>query len=154
MNNLDEKLKAFLVQCDEVKTNGIIYKGELNHLGQKHGFGRIQWPEGSVYVGQWMNDMLSGRGSLVFEGKLQVDGNFKSNRADGTCYVFDADGNCKEVTYPGSDGQGFGVEYSKDGGVYIGYFKHGKKEGRGTFQIPRKGVYKVSLLVTGGGVHQ
>ena len=43
----------------------IRYEGEL-HNGKRHGYGRQKWKEGTIYEGQWKNDLAEGRGALNF----------------------------------------------------------------------------------------
>ena len=44
--------------------NGIIYQGE--HLnGQRHGWGRQTFPDGSYYEGLWQYNVPHGKGTFV-----------------------------------------------------------------------------------------
>ena len=45
---------------------GAIYLGDWHiNTGLRHGFGRLIWPDGSLYEGEWISDQASGIGRLI-----------------------------------------------------------------------------------------
>ena len=43
---------------------GATYHGQFR-MGKRHGVGRLELEDGSVYVGEWCNDMARGSGFLI-----------------------------------------------------------------------------------------
>ena len=61
----------------------IPYEGELNELGQKHGQGTYRWPNGRIYIGDWMNNQLHGEGMESWPNGSKYEGDFRGNRRNG-----------------------------------------------------------------------
>ena len=63
---------------------GGAYEGQVSELGLRHGEGRMEWPSGKVYVGQWQNDKFHGHGLLVASDDrgCLYNGQFR----DGACH--------------------------------------------------------------------
>lgn len=88
----------------------IVYEGTMR-AGEEHGFGKLIWPDGVSYEGQFEH------------GKMKGDG-----------IVRDPNGN---IIYYGSyhptfTYHGVGRKNYNDGSVYFGAFKHGMRHGKGT----------------------
>jgi hypothetical protein len=98
-------------------TSYIKYQGAFVN-GQKSGYGRATYPDGSVYNGYWSNDLPSGK------GKLQ---NLSTIPSTNEYYEGDW-----------VDGQmsGLGFQQWKDGSSYKGGFLAGRKHGNGSFSWP------------------
>ena len=50
----------------EVEIDEGVYEGEFE-MNARHGHGIQEWPNGSTYEGQWVNDAASGRG-VFYDG--------------------------------------------------------------------------------------
>ena len=60
-----------------------IYEGEKNPRGLKHGEGKLVWPNGCEYEGEWVNDQANGMGILKLLNGEVYEGEFKKNMSHG-----------------------------------------------------------------------
>lgn len=44
--------------------NGIIFKGSLKN-NKKNGYGIQIWPDGTKYIGNWIDDSATGKGQIA-----------------------------------------------------------------------------------------
>ncbi|CEL94544.1 unnamed protein product [Vitrella brassicaformis CCMP3155] len=86
---------------------------------QAHGKGKILYPDGSIYSGEFVNNKRHGRGFLF--------------GADGTRYVGD---------WYEDEKHGEGKEVRVDGSVYIGQFRSGLRHGKGALTWKDGNVYQ------------
>lgn len=94
-----------------VLEDGAKYEGEFDE-GRKHGLGKYTWPDKKTYYrGDWDNDLMSGRGELIFTDNRKYYGDFKDN-------MF----------------QGNGIYIWPDGSKYVGEFSFNKKHGKGVYE--------------------
>lgn len=56
--------------------NNFIYHGEWKD-SQKHGYGKLLWPDGSYYEGSFANDETSGFGRLIHSFGDYYEGSWK-----------------------------------------------------------------------------
>jgi hypothetical protein len=53
----------------------------LSVNGKYHGYGRCQYQDGSIYIGEWKSGAVSGRGTLMTQdGHVLHDGNWLNDR--------------------------------------------------------------------------
>ena len=87
--------------------------------------------EAKVYIGQFEDDKMSGRGILIYQNLCYFEGYFKNDAThkfgrlvyeDGDMYLGELNMNTME---------GMGVYYKKDGSKYTGTFKNDAPEGKG-----------------------
>jgi len=64
------------------------YEGKLNK-GIKQGFGKYSWPNGHSYEGRWADDKMDGPGIFFNENGTSMSGNFKNNyyHAGGDIFI-------------------------------------------------------------------
>lgn len=99
-------------------------------LGKKSGFGRAIYPDGSIYMGDWLDNLPHGKGRLQSytdsASKEFYDGEWKLGQMEGR-----------------------GKQQWRDGTIYEGGFINGKKDGKGVFSWPDgnkyDGEYKLDL---------
>lgn len=99
--------------------NGSIYNGEWNE-GKKHGEGYLQFIDGALFAGTFVNNSINGVGKLVtktsayygtfkdgkkdgkaveFFSDCAVEGTWVDNAAEGYCRIFDKGRSIYETTY-------------------------------------------------------
>jgi hypothetical protein len=113
-----------------LKVNSYIKYTGCFKEGKKSGFGRAVYPDGSVYEGEWLDNLPNGKGKLASltdnNSKEFYEGEWKLGQMDGK-----------------------GKQQWRDGTVYEGGFKGGKKDGKGVFTWPDgnkyEGEYKTDL---------
>jgi len=98
-------------------TNGKVYFGRINKDQQMHGLGKLVWPDGKVYIGNFVNDIMSGEGMMTFSNGDIFIGTFKKNIMNHGKYIWN------------------------HGSVYIGSFQDSKAIGRGVYTFPNGNVY-------------
>ena len=63
-----------------------IYEGKLNN-GVRNGFGKMMYPDGSVYTGEWLDNQRHGTGEMIYEfNRLGDEGNYLRNTYKGDWY--------------------------------------------------------------------
>ena len=98
--------------------------------GKKSGFGRAIYPDGSIYMGEWKDNLPHGKGRLQSHTdssqKEYYDGEWLNGQMHGK-----------------------GKQQWRDGTIYEGEFLAGKKDGKGVFSWPDgnryDGEYKFDL---------
>nr|XP_026487482.1 alsin [Vanessa tameamea] len=86
--------------------------------GKIHGSGKIEWPDGKFYVGQFQMNALCGHGKMEIPGLGIYEGQWKDNLQNG-----------------------YGVLKYTSGDIYEGYFKDGQPHGHG---IKKQGDFTTS----------
>ncbi|XP_046961989.1 alsin [Vanessa cardui] len=86
--------------------------------GKIHGSGKIEWPDGKFYVGQFQLNALCGHGKMEIPGVGIYEGQWKDNLQNG-----------------------YGVLKYTSGDIYEGYFKDGQPHGHG---IKKQGDFTTS----------
>jgi hypothetical protein len=138
------------------------YVGDLNSDGEPHGKGEFTWHSlaGSVYVGEFKNGMMHGKGKItmgddgrVYEGEWKNDnyhGNGKFMWTDGEMYEGDwenhklhgngkytwADGRVFEGDFINNFMNGEGKLMYPDGKVFEGHWKNYFRDGKGKYTWP------------------
>ncbi|CAB9507603.1 Kinesin light chain [Seminavis robusta] len=141
------------VVADPYKEKGT-YTGTMSRAtGFPHGKGRLDYPDGRWYEGDWKHGRWTGRGRLgnadgdLYEGELRNDhkhGMGTMRFADGRVFegeyirgqMFEgtmtyADGSTYEGSWVDGMRHGRGVCVFTDGGTYKGVFKEGEFDGQG-----------------------
>ena len=101
------KLKGFLYP------NKYIYKGMINYRGLREGYGKLYFPDGTIYKGFFRNNKMEGRGRLLSINGYIYEGDFKNNLSNG-----------------------YGKYVSLDGTSYTGNWKDDKQSGIGDIIYP------------------
>jgi len=100
--------------------------GKVGGVGNKHGKGKMSYPNGNYYEGEW------------FHGHMQGRGTYQHNNGDGMPMDI----------YTGSfqeslqHGESAGTYTRYDGATYRGDWKLGKRHGIGTFSWPDGSCYR------------
>ncbi|GFH57102.1 hypothetical protein CTEN210_13578 [Chaetoceros tenuissimus] len=86
------------------------YKGAVDDNNDPHGFGKMQYLDGSSYDGPWEHGVRNGKNStFIFKNKDRFDGQFIE------------------------DEMHYGTYIERNGNKYIGFFNNGEREGRGKY---------------------
>lgn len=113
--------------------NRVIYIGEWNSSGEKHGKGIQIWPDGSKYEGEWVNNKTNGFGRLIHANGDYYEGNWAEDKASGLGIYVHANGIKYEGDWKEDQQHGQGKEIWPDGAYYEGSYKAGSKCGQGKF---------------------
>ena len=115
-----------------------MYKGNwLND--EKHGFGNYFWNDGDQYEGYYIKEKMNGQGTYTHANGDRFIGQFLDHkRTENGVYTAKA---IKKGCVSGDCVNGYG-KYEHTNGNYEGYFKNGKKEGRGKMTYWDNAIYE------------
>ncbi|DAZ98031.1 TPA: hypothetical protein N0F65_004521, partial [Lagenidium giganteum] len=122
------------VEDDEVKE--VAWYEGMYVLGERHGIGKMVFPNGDTYHGEWRRNKMNGDGSYMYANGDIFSGKFENGiRVGKGTYEFAEDksllvGNWSDHAI--QDGKWM----FKDGGSYVGRFENGKPIGNCLFKFP------------------
>ncbi|GMP84864.1 hypothetical protein CsSME_00038226 [Camellia sinensis var. sinensis] len=67
----------------------------------RHGFGKLQWPSGAVYEGEFSGGYMHGTGTYVGPDNLRYKGRWRLNLKHGLGYQVYPNGDKGPVSIPG-----------------------------------------------------
>lgn len=94
------------------------YEGMVNRSGVKHGPGVYRWNDGSIYEGEYHDDLRNGKGRFLWANGESYEGDYLNDERTGT-----------------------GIYHWPDGSFYKGDFLAGKRHGKGTYQSAHGDTY-------------
>ena len=119
-------------------------------LTPRNGQGTLEYPDGTTYVGNWINNQPNGQGTVEWPDGNSYNGNWKDNKRDGQGTLTLADGYKYVGKFKDDKFDGQGTLTVANGNKYVGEFKDGKFNGQGTWIIdgtPTTTEYKAGELV-------
>ncbi|MCF0106000.1 MAG: hypothetical protein HUJ53_04510, partial [Holdemanella sp.] len=105
-----------------------VYEGQLVN-GMRHGYGRMEFRDGSIYEGKFEKDYFQGYGIYRFADGSIYDGFFKNGNMHGKGKLYYAKGSYYEGDFVDNMREGMGVYKGYDGTSYEGDFKKDKFDG-------------------------
>lgn len=126
--------------------DGSVYTGQMNGKGKKEGKGRIEWPNGNSYEGQWKKDMPNGEGTYTFSNGIVYQGQWVNNVAKGHGTITMPNGCVIEGEWT-EMGNGTGTAVWADGTHYEGSFKDGAPHGEGVMTYPNGDRYEGTITI-------
>jgi hypothetical protein len=108
------------------------YSGDYKD-GVKEGTGRMVYPNGDIYDGSWVGNVMEGEGTYQYKASGDIyTGGFAGGKKSGAgLYEFGKDGSVIKGSWVNGDVTD-GEWILKDAAVYKGSFKNGKPDGAGT----------------------
>jgi hypothetical protein len=113
---LETRFYSLRYHQQEPDTNS--YRGGKNSAGEREGIGRVELPNGDIYMGEWKKNLRHGIGGLVLIG-----------------------GDTYECEWAFGDPHGFGSHRTAEGYHYIGEFVAGQPNGFGRALYGQKAYY-------------
>ncbi|CAD7951841.1 unnamed protein product [Amoebophrya sp. A25] len=101
--------------------NQVIYEGQFNALGQKHGQGRLRWPDGRCYEGPFHNDEFCGEATMVWQDGRKYEGQYEKGKKHGE-----------------------GSFFWPDGRSYVGQWQTGRRHGEGVYRDPKTKFHRLA----------
>jgi len=112
-----------------------LYVGELNkEQTQRHGRGVMKWSNSSYYIGDWKNDLMSGKGFYCDLSSYVYEGDWLDGLRHGRGYYKWNGGSYYEGDWSEGFRKGFGIFYfseSSECDYYKGEWKASKMHGKG-----------------------
>jgi hypothetical protein len=115
------------------------YRGDYNDLGMRHGFGKMTFPNGYDYEGEWSNDKWNGKGKCKWPNGDSYDGEFINGRISGQGKFKFANGSSLQGFFLNGMLNGYGCMVTNEY-TYVGYFKDGRSHGEGN-SYDKNGTY-------------
>ncbi len=122
--------------------DGNVYTGEMNELFLRDGVGKLTFKEtGDIYVGEFINDVIYGRGEYRYANGDVYVGDFAGSvkHGEGT-YTF-LNGDKYTGGFEGDRFHGQGTYTWHSGASYTGGYSHGLKSGQGVFRYANGDSY-------------
>jgi hypothetical protein len=152
---LNDGVKVILKPVELTET-GVLYSGEWDSEGNKHGRGVQLWPDGSKYYGYWIKNKVNKKGKLIHREGDVYEGEWVDDKAEGFGIYTSLNGTKYEGYWLGDKQDGKGREEWPDGNIYIGEYKKGTKEGKGKFIWNDGAIYEGDFInnnIEGKGVY-
>lgn len=120
---------------DDDKSEKARYEGNYKD-GQKSGVGRMTFPNGDVYEGEWLDNKINGEGTYIYKKSGDIySGTWVNGKKHGDGrYEFGADKSMFVGNWEHGDFVTGAWEF-KGAGVYEGQFKLGRPIGEGKFSF-------------------
>ena len=146
---MEKKIVSFIFY-----ENGCVYVGDTINYSIKDGAGMMQFPDWSIFIGVFKNDKNNGKGiynnkkydsGLWVNNKYFPDEEIKETSIKNDYPKFEEEINYKEGNYVGDllNGlpNGKGTMHYKNGNLYRGLWKNGKKNGKGIYVKDNKIIH-------------
>ncbi len=114
---------------------GGTYNGDFNHIDQKHGFGIYKWPDGSIFNGNFINDLRHGDGRFLWSNGDSYEGEYQEDHRSGKGSYTWADSAHYEGDFLSGKRHGYGVFRSSSGSTYEGQWLNDRQHGKGTLTL-------------------
>jgi hypothetical protein len=111
--------------------DGSVYEGEFKQ-GRLTGTGVMKYASGEIRSGTFIDGALNGHGSIVYADRSRYEGELRMGEPDGYGRIELADGDSYEGTFMAGRSHGKGKATYADGGVYEGDWVAGDPHGSGT----------------------
>ncbi|CAL1146600.1 unnamed protein product [Cladocopium goreaui] len=120
--------------------NGSVYEGQW--VGPaREGHGVQRWPDAACYTGQWVKDKAQGMGKFVHAAGDWYEGQYLDDMQHGYGVAMYMDGSKYTGNFWCDKHHGDGVEVWPDGKRFQGTYYQGIKHGEGTFRWPDGSSY-------------
>ena len=121
--------------------DGSVYSGPLNEEGLAHGSGRLDWPNGKYYEGDFYAGMQQGTGVLVEPDGTVYTGEFQNGEPNGRGTMVFENGTTYEGDIKHYMFDGVGTLTYNYGDEYVGDFKQNMITGHGHWKNADKSEY-------------
>lgn len=136
-NDTGIKTTGKVLKEDEVDTSNALSRfgdGALCLEGDcKNGFGKIRFPGGEEYTGEFRNGFISGKGVMTWPDGDRYEGSYDSDARNGYGVFTYRNGDIYSGNFRNNIKTGSGEYKWKNGDVYSGEWKDGRMNGRGTY---------------------
>ena len=117
--------------------NHYCYKGSWNFSYKRHGYGALI-SDGELNEGEWIENVFTGNGRIIFSDGSYYEGQFKDNQYSGTGKLFRMNASSYEGQWLNCLPHGKGIEKFKDGSTFSGFFEEGLKVKGTYFEVKGK----------------
>ena len=112
--------------------------------------GTYTWPDGDIYVGEWLDDKLNGQGTYTYANGATYVGEHKDDKRNGQGTATWPNGDIYVGEYKDDKRNGQGTYTWTHGENYVGEYKDDKLNGQGTYTWPNgtiiEGIWENGLF--------
>ena len=147
INKINVKFR--IKENKKYKNNNIKYEGDF--VNDKYeGNGKYIWEDGEYYIGQFLNGLKHGKGTIYYKNKnIRYKGDFVNDKYEGNGKYIYANGNYYIGQWLNGLKHGKGTLYYKNNSIkYEGDFVNNKYEGNGKY-IYESGEYYIGQFLNG-----
>ncbi|XP_036374106.1 ankyrin repeat and MYND domain-containing protein 1 [Megalops cyprinoides] len=112
------------------------YTGGTGRGGKKHGAGVQEWPDGSRYVGEFVNGLKHGKGVFTWANGEFYDGSFYKDYRHGNGTYSWPGGSRFTGKFYRNRKEGYGTQHLADGTVFQGLYRADERFGPGVATYP------------------
>ena len=143
----EEQKKLEITGFGTRETESGVYTGEML-CGECHGFGTLQYYNGSWYAGNWEYGRRIGKGTgkTVYKNGDTYEGEYLNGKRHGKGKFTYHSGSVYEGEFVDNKFHGTGVFKFYDGRIYTGEWKENKLTGTGKFEYVSGAVYEGEFL--------
>ena len=127
------RYSAFNGKGKLILSNGVRYEGDFED-GERTGYGKIFYDDGTVYEGQIEKSELKGKGKMTWKNGYEYEGYFKFNKFMGNGILKGPSGDIYEGEFVNNLFHGVGKYLYNNGNSYEGQFLYGAKKGKGVYK--------------------
>ncbi|TPX53423.1 hypothetical protein SeMB42_g00789 [Synchytrium endobioticum] len=110
------------------------YEGGRNAAGQRHGSGRMLWPNGDSYEGEYADGVRCGKGTYRWKTSgARYAGNYVDDRKHGEGLLVYPDASKYKGSFVAGKRSGYGTYLYMNGDVYKGMWDDDAKHGQGEY---------------------
>ena len=128
------------------------YEGKINRSGQKDGYGIYRWIDGSIYEGEYKDDLRHGKGRFLWANGESYEGDYLNDERTGKGVYNWPDGSFYEGDFLAGKRHGFGTYKSSNGTIYEGEWFDDLQHGQGALTksdgTSLKGIWRKGILVS------
>ena len=128
------------------------YEGKVNRSGQKDGLGIYRWSDGSIYEGEYQDDLRHGKGRFLWANGESYEGDYLNDERTGKGSYHWPDGSFYEGEFLAGKRHGKGTYQSAHGNIYTGEWFDDLQHGQGTLSNPDgtkvQGIWRKGALVS------
>ena len=128
------------------------YEGKVNRSGHKDVYGIYRWIDGSIYEGEYQDDLRHGKGRFLWSNGESYEGDYLKDERTGKGVYNWPDGSSYDGAYLAGKRHGLGIYKSADGTIYEGEWFDDLQHGHGTLIKPDrtmiKGIWRKGTLVS------
>jgi len=128
------------------------YEGKVNRSGQKDGYGIYRWIDGSIYEGEYQDDLRHGKGRFLWANGESYEGDYLKDERTGKGVYNWPDGSFYKGDFLAGKRHGLGTYKSADGTIYEGEWFDDLQHGHGTLTktdgTTIKGIWRNGTLIS------
>jgi hypothetical protein len=122
-------------------SDGSCYVGQVDQDEQKHGLGTMEYPDGSCFIGEWKNDQINGKGKMIYANGGSYEGDWKDSQWHGEGHLTHNTGHHDGAFKEGKK-HGKGKMTYLDGKIYEGDWKENLIDGMGKMIFSDGSIYE------------